>query len=236
MVLHYLCGFAWKFAPYTGATFEAISRKRASLVEEGKGVPDLMNQTLERLFNYDNPWVSSKRERGAWAKGLDIPVLKADGKESPVCYFAGCTTSFDTRAQEIAKAFCGILKHTGVSSGSWRTRNPLGDIARVTGELGLFQEKMENCLELFHKYSIKDVVTSSPHCFHTFLNEYSQTPFRVRHYSSVLKELMAEGRLKTEKSGERHRYLSRSLLPWPAQPQLRGPKGNHWLNPGYQTG
>jgi len=191
------CAACLEVCPVYGATFEAIARKRASLVEEGKGVPDLMNQTLERLFNYDNPWVSSKRERGAWAKGLDIPVLKADGKESQLCYFAGCTTSFDARAQEIAKAFCGILKHTGVSFGIMADKEPCcGDIARVTGELGLFQEKMENCLELFDKYSIKDVVTSSPHCFHTFLNEYSQTPFRVRHYSSVLKELMAEGRLK----------------------------------------
>ena len=71
-----------------------------------------------------------------------------------------------------------------------------GDIARVTGELGLFQEKMEGCSELFDKYSITEIVTSSPHCFHTFANEYPESGFRARHYSAVLKELMADGKLK----------------------------------------
>jgi Fe-S oxidoreductase/nitrate reductase gamma subunit len=191
------CAACLEVCPIYNATFKTISQKRALLVEEGKEVPDIMNQTLERLFNYENPWVASKRERAAWAKGLDIPALKAGGKESQLCYFVGCTTPFDARAQEMAKSFSSLLKHAGVSFGILGDKEPCcGDIARVVGELGLFQEKMENCLELFDKYSIKDVVTSSPHCFHSFLNEYSGTPFRVRHYSSVLKELMADGRLK----------------------------------------
>ncbi|MDP2863338.1 MAG: (Fe-S)-binding protein, partial [Desulfobacterales bacterium] len=70
-----------------------------------------------------------------------------------------------------------------------------GDIARVVGESGLFQEKMENGLELFDRMGIEEMVTSSPHCFHTFLNEYSGRPFGVRHYTQVLRELIAEGRL-----------------------------------------
>jgi Fe-S oxidoreductase len=43
------------------------------------------------------------------------------------------------------------------------------------------------------------VVTSSPHCFHAFLNEYSERRFKVRHYALVLKELIADGKLKFEK-------------------------------------
>jgi Fe-S oxidoreductase len=77
-----------------------------------------------------------------------------------------------------------------------------GDIARVVGEGGLFQEKMENCLDLFGQYDIKEVVTSSPHCFHTFLNEYSAKPFGVRHYALVLREFIAEGRLKLKRNGK----------------------------------
>jgi hypothetical protein len=54
-----------------------------------------MNQTLERLFNYENPWVASKRERAAWAKGLDIPALTKGGKEVELCYFVGnCSGHF----------------------------------------------------------------------------------------------------------------------------------------------
>ncbi len=194
------CAACLEVCPVYGATFKAVSKKRALLVEEGKEVPDLMNQTLERLFKYENPWVASKRERAAWAKGLDIPVLTPGGKEAPLCYFVGCTTAFDARAQGIARAFTGILKQAGVRFGILAEKEPCcGDIARVVGESGLFQEKMENCLDLFDQYGITEVVTSSPHCFHTFLNEYSGRPFGVRPYPLVLRELIAEGRLQLKK-------------------------------------
>jgi Fe-S oxidoreductase/nitrate reductase gamma subunit len=194
------CAACLEVCPVYVATFEAVSKKRATLVLEGKGVPDLMNQTLERLFNYENPWVASKRERAAWTKGLDIPALIKGGKEVGLCYFVGCTTSFDARAQGIARSFSSILKHTGVTFGILAEKEPCcGDIARVVGEVGLFQEKMQNCSALFDDYGIREVVTSSPHCFHTFFNEYSERRFGVRHYALVLKALMAEGRLKLEK-------------------------------------
>jgi Fe-S oxidoreductase len=185
--------------PVYGATFEAVSRKRTKLIMEGTGVPDLMNQTLERLFNYENPWVASKRERVVWAKGLDVPALKKGGA-GVVCYFVGCTTSFDARAQGIAKSFSAILNRAGVGFGILGEKEPCcGDIARVVGEVGLFQEKKENCSALFEEYGIKEVVTSSPHCFHTFLNEYPGKSFGVRHYALFLRELIADGRLKLQK-------------------------------------
>jgi len=189
------CAACLEVCPVYGAPFEAVAKKRVVLVEEGKDVPDLMNQTLERLYNYENPWVASKRERAAWAKGLEIPVLTPGGKDTPLCYFVGCTTSFDARAQGIARAFTGILRKTGVPFGILGEKEPCcGEIARVLGESGLFQEKMENGLELFDRMGIEEMVTSSPHCFHTLLHQYSGRPFGVRHYTQVLRELIAEGR------------------------------------------
>ena len=61
----------------------------------------------------------------------------------------------------------------------------------MVGETGLFQEKMENALELFDRMGIREVVTSSPHCFHSFFHEYPGRPFGVRHYTMVLRELIA---------------------------------------------
>ena len=197
------CAACLEVCPVYGATFEAVSKKRALLIQEGKGVPDLMNQTLERLFNYENPWVSSKREKAAWTKGLDIPALAKGGKEVELCYFVGCTTSIDARAQAIAKSFSSILKHAGVSFGILGEKEPCcGDIARVVGEVGLFQEKRANCLDLFGQYGIKEVVTSSPHCFHAFLNEYPEKDFGVRHYSLLLRELIGDGRLRFKTNGK----------------------------------
>jgi len=194
------CAACLEVCPVYGATYEAVSKKRTMLILEGTGVPDLMNQTLERLFNYENPWVSSKRERAVWAKGLDVPVLKRGGEGIELCYFVGCTTSFDARAQEIARSFSNILKRAGVSFGIIGEKEPCcGDIARVVGEVGLFQEKMENCSALFDDYGIEEVVTSSPHCFHTFMNKYPERRFGVKHYALVLRELIADGRLQLRK-------------------------------------
>ncbi|RLB27300.1 MAG: hypothetical protein DRG66_05735, partial [Deltaproteobacteria bacterium] len=127
-----------------------------------------------------------------------------------LCYFVGCTTSMDIRAQELARSFARILKYGRVPFGTLGKREPCcGDIARRVGEDGLFEKQMEDCIELFRCYGIRDVVTSSPHCFHTFRNEYpafqalkppeEQVEFRVRHYTQLLRELVAAGSLKLEK-------------------------------------
>jgi len=69
---------------------------------------------------------------------------------------------------------------------------------------------MEDCLDLFRKHEIREVVTSSPHCFHTFSNEYPvyqaiQSPdervvFQVRHYTEFLKDLLDQGVLSFDTS------------------------------------
>jgi Fe-S oxidoreductase len=199
------CAACLEVCPVYGATFKSVLKKRAQLIQEGTGVPDLMNQTLERLFNYENPWVSSKREKVVWTKDLSIPILARGGKEGTLCYFVGCTTSIDARAQGIAKAFSAILKRAGVAYGILGEKEPCcGDIARVAGEIGLFEEKKMNCVDLFGQYDIKDVVTSSPHCFHAFLNEYpAEKGFEVKHYSLLLRELVGDGKLKFRKNGSR---------------------------------
>ncbi len=194
------CRACLEVCPVYGATFEAAIKKRVSAVEEGTKVPVLMNQTLERLFKYDNPWESSKKKRGAWAEGLDLPDLSKKSTKADLCYFVGCTTSFDDTAQGIARSFSEILRIAGVSFGILGKKEPCcGDIARRAGELGLFEEQMEKCLDLFDKYGITDVVTSSPHCFHTFQNEYPEAPFKARHYTLVLRELIAQGKLQFKK-------------------------------------
>jgi Fe-S oxidoreductase/nitrate reductase gamma subunit len=199
------CAACLEVCPVYGATFESVLKKRALLIQEGTGVPDLMNQTLERLFNYENPWVSSKREKAVWTKGLDIPALAKGGTDVDLCYFVGCTTSIDARAQAIAKSFSAILKQAGVRYGILGDKEPCcGDIARVAGEIGLFEEKKMNCMDLFGQYEIKDVVTSSPHCFHAFRNEYpKEKGFEVKHYSLLLRELVGDGKLKFKKNGSR---------------------------------
>ncbi len=197
------CRACLEVCPVYGATFEAVMKKRVLAVEEGTNIPKLMNQTLEKVFKYDNPWESSKNKRGAWAEGLDLVDLAKRDAKADLCYFVGCTTSFDDTAQGIALSFSKILQSAGVNFGILGKKEPCcGDIARRAGELGLFVEQMEKCLDLFDKYGITDVVTSSPHCFHTFRNEYPEAPFNTRHYTMVLRELIANGKLQFKEGEE----------------------------------
>ncbi len=190
------CRACLEACPVYGATFDAVVKKRILAVEEGN-VPTLMNQTLEKLFKYDNPWESSKRKRGSWAEGLDLIDLTRGEAEADFCYFVGCTTPFDDTALGIALSFSKVLQSAGVHFGILGKEEPCcGHIARRVGEAGLFAEQMEKCLDMFDKYGITDVVTSSPHCFHTLHNEYPEGHFRVRHYSLVLRDLITNGKLQ----------------------------------------
>lgn len=204
------CLACLEVCPVYVATPDAVRQVRSKVVEEGTQVPPLLTQTLEKLYKYNNPWEASKKKRANWSQDLEIQDLTRTEESDRLCYFVGCTTALDTRAQELARSFARIMEHAKNPFGTLGKKEPCcGDIARRVGEDGLFEEQMEDCLDLFQRYGIRDVVTSSPHCFHTFLNEYTafqalkapdeQVYFRVRHYSQVLSELIKAGSVRFEK-------------------------------------
>jgi Fe-S oxidoreductase/nitrate reductase gamma subunit len=190
---------------YIGA-FEPIRRVRTAEIEEGSRVPPLLTKSLETLYMFDNPWERSKKKRSEWPGGLTVPDL-TEGAKADLCYFVGCTTSFDTRAQKLARAFVKIMTHSVVSFGTLGQKETCcGDIARRVGEEGLFEEQVKKTTDLFKGYGITDLVTSSPHCFNLFKNEYpvcqvlktpgNGKPFRVRHYTQLLDELTERDMIK----------------------------------------
>jgi len=204
------CRACLEVCPVYVSTPEIIQRARSRLVEEGTQVPTLLTQTLEKLYRYNNPWESSKKGRTKWSQDLEIRDLTKDGETDALCYFVGCTTSLDTRAQDLARSFVRILRHAGVHFGTLGKKEPCcGDIARRTGEDGLFEEQMTNCLDLFEQNTIRRLVTSSPHCFHTFRNDYpafqalrpsdGNVILDVRHYTQVIRELVSNGSIRFEK-------------------------------------
>jgi Fe-S oxidoreductase len=63
------------------------------------------------------------------------------------------------------------------------------------GEEGLFEELMESNVKLFQERGAHQLMTTSPHCFNVFKNEYSQFEGDVRHYTQVIWEILQEERL-----------------------------------------
>jgi heterodisulfide reductase subunit D len=73
-----------------------------------------------------------------------------------------------------------------------------GDPARRIGDEFLFQERAATNVETLSRRKVKKIVTPCPHCLNTLANEYPQFggTYVVQHHSSLLAELIAEGRLK----------------------------------------
>jgi len=189
---------------------DAIRDARSKEVEEGTQMPALLAQSLKNLYKYNNPWEATKKKRANWAQDMEIPDLSTGEGHEGLCYFVGCTTSMDIRAQGIARSFTRIMKYLNVPFSILGNKEPCcGDIARRAGENGLFEEQMGECMELFARFTIHELITSSPHCFHTFTNDYpayqallppdERWEFRARHYTMLLEELVNSGTLSFTK-------------------------------------
>ena len=197
---------------------EIARELRRRLVEDGTRVPAALGQALDKLYKYGNPWEASKKKRGLWSKGLGLADLSREKADGRLCYFVGCTTAIDTRAQGLARAFVQILEHAALPFGTLSKKEPCcGDIARRVGEDGLFEEQMETCQTLLERRGIEQLVTSSPHCAFALRHDYArfaeggsgsegereregergseQTGVRARHYTELLDELNAAGSL-----------------------------------------
>jgi Fe-S oxidoreductase/nitrate reductase gamma subunit len=204
------CLACLEVCPVYVATPDAVRNARTTVIEQGIGVSSLLTQSLKNLYKYHNPWEATKKKRAQWSEDLEIEDISTSEGASGLCYFVGCTTAMDLRAQDLARSFARILMHADIPFGTLGNKEPCcGDIARRAGENGLFEKQMGDCTELFYRYGIRELVTSSPHCFHTFRNEYpafqallppeERVTFRVRHYSQVLSELVRSGTLTFNK-------------------------------------
>jgi len=179
---------------------EAIEKGRKVLVERMIGpMPDQKN-ALESLAKHGNPYGELASKRLDWVGDLPARTISEDDK-AEVLYFVGCTPAYDTRAQEIARSLVRILSKANVDFAIWRGEQCCGDPARRMGEEGLFQDLSEGNVRSFRKMGVKRIITTSPHCFHAFSEEYpaGMDSITVQHYTEFLSALLEEGKLKVRK-------------------------------------
>jgi Fe-S oxidoreductase len=148
------------------------------------------------LASDGNPLGEERDSRDAWAKGLD---LKPFTENMELLYFVGCYYSYDPRLQKVAVATAELLKKAGVDFGILGNRESCcGESIRKTGNEEVFKNLARENIKSFIDNGVKRVLVSSPHCYHTFKNEYSEfmVNFEVVHISELLAELIEEGRLE----------------------------------------
>ncbi len=154
-----------------------------------------------------NPLNEGRKDRAAWSQGLGV---KTFSEEMEILYFPGCYLCFDPRLKKVARATASILKTAGVDFGILGPEeNCCGESIRKTGDEDLFKRLAKENIKTFIDKGVKKILVSSPHCYHTFKNEYSEfrVNFEVIHISQYLKSLMDQGRLvPTKEIGKRAVY------------------------------
>lgn len=138
---------------------------------------------------------------------MKIPTmaeLQASGKEAEVLFFVGCAGSYDQRAQKITIAFATILNKIGLNYailGKEEMCN--GDPARRAGNEFIFQMMAYQNIQLFKQYNVKKILTTCPHCFNIFKNEYPALGghYEVMHHATFLQQLIDEGKIRMAESG-----------------------------------
>jgi Fe-S oxidoreductase len=148
------------------------------------------------LVNEGNPLGEARDRRTAWADGLSVKPF-AEGME--ILFFVGCYYSYDPRNMKVAAATAKILKSAGVDFGILGTReNCCGESIRKAGDEEKFKTLAKENIKAFIDNGVKRILVSSPHCYHTFKNEYSEfmMNLQVVHISQYLQELIEQGRLE----------------------------------------
>ena len=151
------------------------------------------------LVGEGNPFGEERAKRANWAEGLSVKTF-TEGME--VLYFPGCYLSYDPRLKKVARATANILNLAGVDFGILGTKeNCCGESIRKTGDEDVFKLLAKENIKTFIDNGVKKILVSSPHCYHTFKNEYPEfmVKFEVIHISQYLFELINEGRLELTK-------------------------------------
>ncbi len=192
------CGACVEQCP-RGVEIIDIMRALRRIGSQWTASPKSLRTVMVSLGTVGNPMGEAREKRADWAKNLGVKTF-APGTE--FLYFPCCTPAYDPQAKRIALATVNVLNKTGVDFAILgQEENCCGESARKAGEEELFQRLAQANLETFKRHSVTKVIVSSPHCYHTFKNEYPAIGgnFEVLHTTQLLVELIENKRLKLKK-------------------------------------
>jgi len=183
-----------------GVTIIDVVKTMRAMIAETGSIPGVLKTATGSVHSNGNPWSEPADKRTAWMEGLDVPVFE-EGTE----YFLSicCTSAYDPRSQNIAKAMVKVLTAAGISFGViGNEERCCGESMRKIGDEELFMNTAEKNIKLFNDKGVKKIITTSPHCYYTFSQEYPEAggEFEVVHYTQILASLLEEGTLKLTKT------------------------------------
>ena len=205
------CGYCEAACPIELEHLPKFFRMRQHQVMIEGAFPHELKKVFEAYESQSNPWGLQADQRGAWAQGLELPIVRsaADLAGLDYLFYVGSAMSFDPRGQKIARAFVQVMRHAGVRIGMLGAREgSTGECARRVGNEMLFQQLAAALVATLGEVGATRIVTCDPHALNSLRNEYPEFGghYQVLHHTQLIAEQMALGRIRVNASLQRVVY------------------------------
>jgi Fe-S oxidoreductase len=195
------CGRCVQSCPRGVEIIDVMRAVRRLMVPDGvvpASIPNLRS-VMTSLASVGNPWGQEPKDRANWANDLGV---KEFDETTEILYFPCCYPSYDPRLRKVAQATVNILNKAGVNFGILGSKELCcGESVRKAGNEALFKRLAKENIKTFIDTGVKKILVASPHCYHTFKNEYAEfkVNFEIIHISQFLFQLIRDGKLKITK-------------------------------------
>jgi Fe-S oxidoreductase len=182
-----------------------IDLRRHLVLTQGS-MPHDGQRALQNIERQGNPWGINRNDRVKWVKEVDpedelgVRTVK-ENPQFEYLFFLGSMGSYDNRSRKITQAFVKLMNEAGISFAILGNEEMnSGDTPRRMGNEFLFQQLCADNIATFQKYKVQKIVTTCPHTYHTFKNEYPEFGLEaeVFHHTELLDVWVKDGRLKPQ--------------------------------------
>ncbi len=177
----------------------AITRAmRADFSDKGIGAPDDGRRMAETMLQKRNIFGDSSSEHTKWAAGIKFQ------KGSGTLFFPGCLASH--RFKEKTGILVSVLQAAGYKLDFLgEDQTCCGTPLWITGNVKQAKQWVQDYVKKLKARGVKEIITPCPSCFRALDEEYPQllglkeSPFKVRHTSQVLEEIVRQKKLALKK-------------------------------------
>jgi heterodisulfide reductase subunit D len=178
---------------------------RRELVAAGYGPPEAAQGLVKSVQQNDNPYGAPRRMRSRWARKLDLK--NALREKVDTLYFVGCTADLIPARNHFAANTVKLLEAAGDSFGTMGEEEfCCGATVFNLGCGEVFEEIAKKNIEILNNLEVERVITSCAGCYSILKHAYpevAKVDYTVLSFPEYLEQLIAQGRLKLERSVDR---------------------------------
>jgi len=203
------CNACTEACPLAIDHLKIILDLRRYQVLELSAAPQTLNAMFANIENNGAPWQFSFDDRLLWANNRSIRTFADEPKKNrkpEYLLWVGCAGAFDHRYKKVIQSFTQILNILNADYAVLGTEETCcGDPAKRAGNEMLYQLQALQNIETFKRYEVRKIITTCPHCFNVFKNEYPElgVNLEVEHYTQFLSKTIENKKLSLKLESKR---------------------------------